>query len=101
MMKSTLVTEHYAIINLTAKENQIMIRVIPINQYVHRKKSSVSTLFLNSVIIVSSIFSKFFTGTYVTIIIIINKTSVTKYILKYDDDSKQLYVPVFWSLRFS
>lgn len=46
MIKSTVVTEHYVIINLMAKENQIMIRVIPINQYVRRKKSSVSMLII-------------------------------------------------------
>lgn len=45
-MKSTVVTEHYAIINLMAEENQIMIRTIPINQYVRRKKSSVSMLII-------------------------------------------------------
>lgn len=46
MIKSTVVTKHYAIIKLMAKENQIMIRVIPINQYVRRKKSSVSMLII-------------------------------------------------------
>lgn len=31
IIKLTVATEHYAIINLMAEENQIMIRVIPIS----------------------------------------------------------------------